>query len=152
MAEKYERVDNRVESRSECLEDDPQNRADRLERSIKSLAEANHDLESKLQFPDGSFHATQMLARDKSVKLLKNCVEGQLQQFTDSITCLESFMIKEIKLFMRISLLDSRIVGVMWTENHSNLRHLLHPGILIILKSLHVHIGLPSKNGRKATY
>ncbi|MBV2133726.1 hypothetical protein KRX52_13145 [Pseudomonas sp. MAP12] len=100
-------ADQKFESRFECLEDNLQYRADRLHRSIRSIAEdsksANHDLESRLQYLEGSFHAIQMLPKDDRIKDLKKKkhVDEQLEQFTDSLTCLESFMIKEIETFQK---------------------------------------------------
>ncbi|MGE9501588.1 hypothetical protein ACQP3D_24525 [Escherichia coli] len=98
-------ADQKFESRFECLEDNLQYRADRLHRSIRSIAEdsksANHDLESRLQYLEGSFHAIQMLSKDEHIKDLEKRVEEQLKQFTDSLTCFESFMIKEIETFQK---------------------------------------------------
>ncbi|MGE9804163.1 hypothetical protein ACQP3L_26470, partial [Escherichia coli] len=98
-------ADQKFESRFECLEDNLQYRADRLHRSIQSIAKdsksANHDLESRLQYLEGSFHAIQMLPKDDRIKDLEKHVDEQLEQFTDSLTCLESFMIKEIETFQK---------------------------------------------------
>ncbi|ERE82209.1 Retroviral nucleocapsid protein Gag containing protein [Cricetulus griseus] len=96
-------ADHKFESRFECLEDNLQYRANRLHRSIQSIAEdsksANRDLKSRLQYLEGSFHAIQMLPKDDRIKDLEKHVNDQLEQFTDSLTCLESFMIKEIETF-----------------------------------------------------
>ncbi|XP_016827320.1 uncharacterized protein LOC103161659 isoform X1 [Cricetulus griseus] len=80
MAKKCKWVDDRVESKFQSLHHELQNRADKLERSVKSIAEANHDLKAKL-------------------KHLENRMEEQSQQFTDLLSCLKSFMIKEIETF-----------------------------------------------------
>ena len=42
-----------------------------------------------------------MLPKDDCIKDLEKRVEEQLEQFTDSLTCLESFMIKEIETFQK---------------------------------------------------
>ncbi|ERE68969.1 Retroviral nucleocapsid protein Gag containing protein [Cricetulus griseus] len=101
-AKKCKGVDDRVESKFQSLQDELQTRVDKLERSINLIAEANHDLKAKLQFLDSSFHATQMLARDESIKHLEKRIEEQSQKFTDLLSCLESFMIKEIETFREV--------------------------------------------------
>ena len=60
-----------------------QYRADRLHRSIRSIAEdsksANHDLESRLQYLEGSFHAIHMLPKDDRIKDLEKQIDEQLE-------------------------------------------------------------------------
>ena len=79
------------------MQEELQTRFTKLDMSIESIAEANHNLDSKFQSLDGYLHATQMLARDECITCLENLTGELSKQIVDSISHLESFMMDEIK-------------------------------------------------------
>ena len=79
------------------MQEELQTRVTKLDISIEAIAEANRNLDSKFQSLDGYLHATQMLARDERITRLENITGELSKQILDSISCLESFMMHEIK-------------------------------------------------------